>query len=214
MAQVITFESFRPVARYDGIAWTQARVEEGTTADGPWTVLETIALSPVDSDPRNPDSRNFTTELADDAMDLWYRIVFLDASGDSLQPTEPIQNVASDVEATGDTYATVDELARILKVRAPSADQVTALGRVLLMATGEIDSEIDLAAGADALAGWQIALVTEVCLERGAELWKEQEVQFGLVGIGTEFGPTRIARDTWDKYALKLAPLKNQWGLA
>ena len=50
-------------------------------------------------------------------------------------------------------------------------------------------------------------------LERAAELWKLQEVQFGVV-LGTEFGPTHIARNTWDKHAYTLAPLKCQWGLA
>jgi hypothetical protein len=114
---------------------------------------------------------------------------------------------------TGDTYGTVDELARILKIRTPSAEQEAAMARVLLAAAGEIDSEIDLADGDD-LSGWQLALAVEVNLERAAELWKEQEVQFGIIGIGADLVPTRIARDTWDRHAHKLAPLKGQWGLA
>lgn len=114
---------------------------------------------------------------------------------------------------TGDTYATTDELARILKIRTPTTDQNDALERVLLAAAGEINSEIDLDDDTD-LAGWQFALAAEVNLERAAELWKQQEVQFNLVGVGTEFGPTHIARNTWEPYAFKLAPLKDQWGLA
>lgn len=115
---------------------------------------------------------------------------------------------------TGDTYASVEELARILKLRSPTDEQTTALERVLLAAAGEINSEIDLADDADALASWQLALAAEVNLERAAELWKQQEVQFNLVGLGSEFGPTHIARNTWEPYAFKLAPLKDQWGLA
>jgi hypothetical protein len=53
----------------------------------------------------------------------------------------------------------------------------------------------------------------QVNLERAAELWKLQEVQFGIV-LGSEFGATHIARNTWDKYAYTLAPLKDRWGLA
>lgn len=113
----------------------------------------------------------------------------------------------------GDTYGTVDELFRILKVRTPSAEQTEAAERVLAAATGEIDSEINLPDD-DVLSGWQVSLATEVCLERAAELWREQEVQFGLVGVGSEFGAVRIAKDTWEKHAIKLAPLKGQWGLA
>ena len=212
MAQVITFENVVPIARYDSTPWTEARIEESATSDpdSAYAEVETITLSPVDSDPSDPIARNLTTELASSTADLWYRIVFVDGSGDESIPTDSIQNSA----LTGDTYATVDELARILKIRTPSDDQNDALRRVLLAAAGEIDSELDRASTDDELAGWQLALCAEVNLERAAELWKEQEVHFGVVlGIGGE-GATHIARNTWDRYAHKLAPLKTQWGLA
>lgn len=76
-----------------------------------------------------------------------------------------------------------------------------------------IDSEIDLASTASLDAG-QLALAEQVCLAYAAELWKFQEVQFGLVGIGSEVGATFVPRDLWEKYAIQLEPLKNQWGLA
>lgn len=113
----------------------------------------------------------------------------------------------------GGAYGTTDELFRILKIRTPTTEQTNAAERVLAAATGEINSEVDLP-DPDVLSGWQVSLATEVCLERAAELWKEQEVQFGLVGIGSEFGATRIAINTWEKYAVKLAPLKQQWGFS
>lgn len=111
------------------------------------------------------------------------------------------------------SYASEAELARILKIANPSAEQTTALTRVLLAATGEIDLEIGLAEDDDALTGWQLALATEVCLERAVEHWKQQQIAFGIVGLG-DGTQLYAARDSWDRHALKLAPLKTVWGLA
>lgn len=110
-------------------------------------------------------------------------------------------------------YADTTELARVLNIRVPSDNQEAAFDRVIEAATMRIDSEIDLAADAS-LDGGQIALAEQVCLAYAAELWKFQEVQFGLVGIGSEVGATFVPRDLWEKYAIQLEPLKNQWGLA
>jgi hypothetical protein len=179
MAQVLTLEDFVPVARYDATPWTQARIEESDTATlsdtTVWTVIETFTLSPVDADPSDPAPRSFTTELASDEMDLWYRVVFIDATADEAAPTSPIQNTDPD---DSPTYSSVGELARILKIRDPSDEQHAALRRVLVAAAGEINSEIDLAEG-ESLSGWQLALAAQVNLERAAELWKLQEVQLG-----------------------------------
>lgn len=211
MAQVITFLAFRPIERYDATPWISARIEEAATADAAevdWTAIETITLSPVDADPAEPVYRNLTTELASDDADLWYRIVFVDATGDESLPTTPIQNTSSEVGL----YATVTELARILKIRTPSDEQTSAMERVLLAAAGEINAEIDLDADTS-LSGWQVALAEQVNLARAAELWKLEEVQFGVV-MGGEFGAVHLARNSWDKHAFTLAPLKQQWGLA
>jgi hypothetical protein len=113
---------------------------------------------------------------------------------------------------TGDTYATADELARRLKIRAPSAEQTAQMDQVLLMAAGEINSEIDLAVDVD-LESWQLALAAEVNLKRAVELWAESP--FGILGLETaELFATHTARNTWERYAHMLAPLKDQWGLA
>jgi hypothetical protein len=210
MAQVITFENYLPAARYDATPWTEADIEEGETAAGPWVLLETIALSPVDADPADPAYRDFTTELASDDPELWYRIVFRDATGDESQATAAIQNVAS---SDFTAYTSVIELARILKISTPSDEQTTAMERVLLAAAGEINAEIDLAEDVS-LSGWQLALAAQVNLQRAEELWHLQEVPMGLAGLGSEFGATHLARNSWDKHAYTLAPLKNQWGLA
>lgn len=211
MAQVITFENYQPTPRYDAVPWTLARIQEALTADAAdvdWTTLETITLTPVDADPTEPASRDFTTALASDTTGLWYRIVFVDGSANELLPTAPIQNVAPIV-----SYATVTELARILKIRNVTDEQRDAMERVLLTAAGEINSEIDLAADAG-LSGWQVALAAEVNLERAVEHWRQMESPFGLIGLGADVPAERTARDSWDRHAHKLAPLKGQWGIA
>lgn len=116
---------------------------------------------------------------------------------------------------SGDAYVTTDELFRVLKIRQPTDEQEIAAQRVLVAAAGEIQHEIDLEDDADDLSGWQLALAQEVNLERGVEHWRQQEAPFGLVGFGSEAGsPGFVARDTWERHAQKLAPLKAQWGIA
>lgn len=85
---VVSFVNYRPAPRYDSIAWIEASIEEGPTAEGPWTEIDVIVLDPVDADPTNPAVRNFTTTLATEDSGLWYRIVFVDAANNRL-PTTP-----------------------------------------------------------------------------------------------------------------------------
>lgn len=130
------------------------------------------------------------------------------------------------------SYATVEELARVLPMRTPTPAQGTAMQRVLDTATAEINSEIGTSWGSADLASFPFtgtydgsgvyvdvpdplaaALVTEVNLERAVEHWQQQESPFGVVGLGDTI-PTVAARDTWDRHAHKLAPLKRSWGIA
>ena len=152
----------------------------------------------------------------DDAGD--YVLIFND-DGTTYAPdhvsTRPVTVTSSapDGDFDGDTYATTDELLAILNVRTASDAQTAKAERVLLAAAGEINRELDLSDD-QALDGSGVAMAAQVNLARAAELWKEEEIQFGIIGIGSEVGTTYIARDTWDKHAIKLAPLKGQWGLA
>lgn len=108
-------------------------------------------------------------------------------------------------------YAEVDELARVLRLRTRTAAQGTAMQRVLDTAALEIDAELGTSYAAGT-AGTP-ALVVEVNLERAVEHWQQQESAFGVIGLG-EAVPVMAARDSWDRHAHKLAPLKQTWGLA
>lgn len=202
MSVVVSFENYRPTPRYDSIAWTEVRIEEAVTSVGPWTLIDTQPLTPVDADPSQPMLRSFTTENGTDT-ELWYRLVFADATGDILGPTFPVQNVPSRAP-----YATVDELAALLRVRV--SDRSDALQRVLETAAYEIDQEL----GRILPFSPPPALVVEVNLERAVEHWQQMQSPFGVIGLGSDVTPAFVSRDSWDRHAHKLAPLKESWGIA
>lgn len=209
MTVVVSLEDYRPAPRYDSIPWTDAQIQEGTAFDDTaWVTLETQPLNPVDSDPANPMYRNFTTALGT-AADLWYRIVFLDASLATGSPTVPVQNTADDRPV----YATVSELAVLTNVSATQRHD--ALLRVLTSASDEIDHEIGTADinGVELPYSAPPAIVREVCLERAVEHWQEEQSPFGITNLGDDLA-MYTARDTWDRHAHKLAILKGSWGVA
>ena len=127
------------------------------------------------------------------------------------------------------SYATVEELARVLPLRSVTPAQGTAMQRVLDTASAEINSEIGTSwpdVGSASFPVWDgsgnyigtpdalaAALVFEVCLERAVEHWQQQESPFGVIGLGDTV-PTMSAKDTWDRHAYKLMPLKHTWGIA
>lgn len=214
MTQVVSFADYTPPARFDGIPWSEVVIEESdssTLSDSTvWTVIDTLALSPLDTDPGVPATRDFTTSNATDTPDLWYRLTFHDGTGNVSLPSVPVQNLEFSVAP----YATVDELFRILKVRTATVEQQTAATRCLLAATGEINAEIDLASGVLLSEDWEQALLASVCIDRAADLWRHTESVPGVLGIVDEAMPSTPARYSWERYAQRLAPLKNQWGLA
>jgi hypothetical protein len=208
MATVVTFLDYTPPERADGIPWTSVQIEESDEVDGDYTLIDTLTLVP-DVDPANPAARDFTTILGT-GEDLWYRVRFLDASAGISEYTDPVQNIAEDFYTT--PYAGTSEFARILKLRSPTVEQLAAMERVLETASLEIDAEL----GRSGAFGTPYpAMVVQVCLERGVEHWQQQEAAFGIIGLGGSEGfSVRTARDTWDRHAHKLAPLKDTWGIA
>jgi hypothetical protein len=108
---VVSFTDYIPPPRYDAQSWTQARIEEAAVSTGPWAILETKDLAPLDANPAQPQKRSFTTELA--TLDSgWYRITWLDAQGAASPPTEPVPNVPG-----GGAVPAVDEVAALLQER-------------------------------------------------------------------------------------------------
>lgn len=147
-----------------------------------------------------------------------YTIVYDDDAGTAAPghtATEDLTVTSSTGEPfDGDTYADTDELFRVLKIRQPSAEQVTAGERVLAAATYEIDRFLDRPDD-DPIAGAQVSLAIEVCIERAVEHWRQQEAPWGLVPIGGQMQESQfVARDTFERHAAKLQPAKLQWGLA
>lgn len=112
------------------------------------------------------------------------------------------------------SYATAEELARILKIRTPSTEQTVALQRALDAATSEIDAELGRAVDAEDFTDEELALVVSVNLDRAQEHWQQEQVPFGLMALGADGGAARISTDTWKRHAEKLSFQKQSWGLA
>lgn len=108
MAIVVSFSNYTPPPRFDGTPWNRYRIEEATSPEGPWTVIDLVSLGPIDTDPRSPLSRSFSAENA--TLDQgWYRVSFLDAN-DNVVPFDPVQNI------TEAPYVFVPTLAQIGRV--------------------------------------------------------------------------------------------------
>lgn len=106
MGSVVTFENYRPIAREDGQPWTSVEIYEGPSALGPWTLIDTLDLDPVDVDPSSPQSRSFTT--TEGTLDFgWYRVTFRDAANNR-QETTPV--AYPERSAVLPSWLTLDEL--------------------------------------------------------------------------------------------------------
>lgn len=110
-------------------------------------------------------------------------------------------------------YAGTAELAQILHLRTPTAEQLGGLQRVLDAASYEINDECH-GDGTVEFGTPFPALAVEVCIERAVEHWQQQQSAFGIVALGAEAIPVTTARDTWGRHAHKLEPLKDTWGIA
>lgn len=184
---VVSFTGYTPPPRYDGQPWTQAQIEESTSALGPWTVIDTVALV-ADTNPAAPAPRSFTTQAAT-LPDGWYRVTWIDATGDVSPPTEPTQNSAG-----GDAVPTIEEVAALLHARTtqrgggevgtftattrPTADQVDGLilqaAAVVMSSTGRLPS-LDECPDAPTLTGAVRTLIAmRAALFIEPSLWPEQ----------------------------------------
>lgn len=127
---IVSLTDYIPEARYDGLPWTHARIEEAAAAGGPWTAIDTKTLAPVDADPSAPLTRSFTTTLAT-LYAGWYRIVWTDAALQE-SATPPVRNTMP--------FATADDLGHRLGL-VLTADEKARAAQLLAAASGLIQTE-------------------------------------------------------------------------
>jgi len=214
MAEVITFENFRPPARFDAKPWTGVNIEESADGSTGWTQIDHVTLAP-DADPENPELRSFTTEKGT-ALGYWYRVIFTDATGDLAQPTTPIQNLAGSGVAPH-AYATVADLQRVLQKPSPTAAEAEAMQRVLYEAALKIDLYLGYTTDNPAPVDGSFDFYTlrEVNLGMSQELWSMEGRVAGIIPVGPDSVPVISAQNIWNRWRLRLLPLKmNGWGVA
>jgi hypothetical protein len=215
LAEVITFQNYRPPARYDDNPWTTVRIQEASASDGTYTMIEAITLTPLDTDPSNPMLRSFTTELGT-APEYWYSLTFADATGDTSLPTTPVQNIIGAAITAVVAFGTVAELARRLKLSSPTTAQTEAMQLCLDSAAQEINWELS------GTPSWTPPpstppyppLVVEVNYERAVEHWQQGLSAFGAIPVGPDAVPVFAARNSWYRHHVKLLPLKGSFGIA
>jgi hypothetical protein len=110
---VLTLERYTPLEREDGFPWTAARIQEAAAPTGTWAQIDQITLTPLDSDPANPATRDLTTTHAT-LTEGWYRVIWVDGSGATSSPTPPVQNLS---DLAGGTRPSVAEVAALLRAR-------------------------------------------------------------------------------------------------
>lgn len=110
---VVTLPRQTPLPRSDGVPWTQALIQEAAASAGPWTQIDTINLSPVDTDPANPITRDLTTTHAT-LTEGWYRVIWKDGAANTSAATAPWQNTS---ELAIGARPSVTEVAALLRAR-------------------------------------------------------------------------------------------------
>lgn len=105
---VVSFADATPSARFDGVPWNTVEVVEAATKGGTAVLTVSGALSPLDTDPANPQSRDITVKNATLAAG-WYQLTFLDADGNR-QPTRWVYN-------GGNISPSMEDIAALLRTR-------------------------------------------------------------------------------------------------
>ncbi|HEY7037154.1 MAG TPA: hypothetical protein VH482_37885 [Thermomicrobiales bacterium] len=107
-------------------------------------------------------------------------------------------------------YATTDELAAALRVRA-TPENSAALQACLDAAAVEIDHDCDRPDDDPIPTGDPLA--NRVNVLRAVEWFKSQDAAFGVIGFD-QTGALQAPRDGFNRHAFTLTPLKRQWGIA
>jgi hypothetical protein len=106
------------------------------------------------------------------------------------------------------SYATTEELAAALRIRETESNTAT-LQACLDAAAQEIDHEVDR----DEPIPDGDALANRVNIVRGVEWFKANDAAFGVIGFD-QTGVLTAPRDSFNRHAFELTPLKQNWGLA
>lgn len=110
-----SFAAIRPPARYDEptVAWSHIGIEEGATAQGPWTQIEERPIV-ADPTPNSPNPIDLT--VMSSVEDGWYRFRFRDASNVFSEYSVPVQN-PSDVVGISGYRPALSDLGAIMRAR-------------------------------------------------------------------------------------------------
>lgn len=114
---LINFTDITPPERYDEVVWTSAQILEAETSEGPFSVIATVDLYPVDEDPTSPQPRNFSTTNGT-VVEGWYQIVFTDPYGGVSNPTLAWQNTSDE---SSELKPSVRELGAFMRGRTVAA---------------------------------------------------------------------------------------------
>ena len=138
---VVTFRDFFPPQRADGVPWTTARIYEAAAIDGPWALIDTKALNPLDADPLNPQARNFSTTNAT-LPTGWYYIVFVDGAAGTSAPSSPMHNLAPAAY-----LPTITEVGALVRTRTkdPTGNELGTFTSATRPTTPEVETLIDAA---------------------------------------------------------------------
>lgn len=186
-------------------------IDNDTTADDP---VYGPSTADIVEDPAGSGSYVFTGGVAPATEGKFSRVWDEGAATELVADEDMIvlSGITSLIALSGDTYGNSTEMFRRLKIRNPTADQSDAADLFLLIATTEINDEIDLAEDVE-LSDGHTAICIGVCYDRAIELWNESP--FGLIaGLEDSGFATRTSQNTWNRYAHRLANVKNQWGFA
>lgn len=162
MAYARTFENYRPPRRYDDLPFVAADVMESATRDGSYALVEAITLDPVDADPSDPASRDFTTNDATLA-DGWYIVRWRDGDGATFD-ADPVYFPPT----TGVAFATSADVSARLGRDLTDAE-VVQVGSVLVSVASQIaaacDRDDDWAADLDPIPAVFVALSVEKAVQ-------------------------------------------------
>lgn len=144
MSTIHSFNDTIPSARYDGTPWIGVRVEEATTATGPWTQIYSAAITP-DPTPETPTALDLSVTSSLESG--YFRFRFVDAEGLFSPYTAA---VASPGEALmGATYTSVWDLRLALAPGGIDTHNATAaslsddeLADAIFEAAQEIDARL------------------------------------------------------------------------